>query len=84
MFKEKLNDTDNDADNDTDNDTDSRLNQIVQLLRKNNKFTTKQLSDFCYVSQITIKRDIEKLKKQKKLKRIGSEKGGHWEIIENK
>ena len=41
----------------------------------------KQLSILCSVSQITIKRDVEKLKQQNKIKRIGSEKSGHWEIV---
>jgi len=33
------------------------------------------------VSQITIKRDIEKLKKQKLLERIGKEKTGYWKLL---
>ena len=33
------------------------------------------------ISKRTIRRDIEKLKQQNKLKRIGTEKTGHWEII---
>ncbi len=78
-----FNDTDNDTGNDTDNDTDTdnRLNKIIELINKNNKISTKQLSLKCKVSQITIKRDIEKLKKQNKLKRIGGERTGYWEVV---
>ncbi|RLD84620.1 MAG: hypothetical protein DRJ10_00715, partial [Bacteroidetes bacterium] len=49
----------------------------------NNKISTKQLANNCSVSQSTIKRDIEKLKLQNRLKRVGSEKTGHWVIIKN-
>ncbi len=79
-------DTDNDTDRDTDNDTDrdTRLTMILKLINDDNNITTKQLSLLCNVSQITIKRDIEKLKKQNKIKRMGSERTGYWEIINDK
>jgi len=65
-------------------DRDTRLTMILKLINDDNNITTKQLSLLCNVSQITIKRDIEKLKKQNKLKRIGSERTGYWEIINDK
>ncbi len=79
-------DTDNDTGRDTSRDTDrnTRLTMILKLINDDNNITTKQLSLLCNVSQITIKRDIEKLKKQNKLKRIGSERTGYWEIINDK
>jgi len=33
------------------------------------------------VTERTIERDISALKKQNKLKRIGSKKFGHWELL---
>ena len=36
------------------------------------------------VNEKTIKRDITKLKEKGILKRIGPDKGGHWEIVDNK
>jgi ATP-dependent DNA helicase RecG len=33
------------------------------------------------VSEATIKRNIQKLKQQKRIQRIGSKKTGHWEIL---
>lgn len=39
------------------------------------------MADKCGLSLETIKRDIQKLKKQKKIKRIGSDKTGYWQII---
>jgi|GEM_PF-2551664 predicted HTH transcriptional regulator len=65
----------------TDNDTDSRFEKILQLIKHNQKITTKKLSEKLNVSQITIKRDLVKLKKQHKLIRLGSEKAGYWEVL---
>lgn len=77
LFKANLNDTDRD----TDHDTDRRLGMIISIVGENSKITTNELANKCAVSQITIKRDIEKLKAQNRLRRVGSEKGGHWEIV---
>jgi ATP-dependent DNA helicase RecG len=33
-------------------------------------------------SEATVKRNIQKLKQQNRLRRVGSKKTGHWEIIE--
>ena len=70
--------------NDTDNDTDNRIVMIIELIEKDNKITTRKLSELLKTSQITIKRDFEKLKKQNKIIRIGNAKSGYWQIIENK
>ena len=64
-----------------DNDTDNRLSKIISFIKRSNKISTKELSVLLAVSQITIKRDIEKLKKQKLLERLGKEKTGYWKII---
>jgi len=62
-------------------DTDNRLNLILKKIKKDKTISTKELSKICSVSQITIKRDFEKLKKQNVIKRIGNAKTGYWEII---
>ena len=69
------------TDNVTDNVTDKRLKQILHLITDNNTITTNKISNKLNVSKRTILRDIEKLKKQNKLTRVGNEKNGHWEII---
>jgi len=69
------------TDNDTDNDTDNRLSKIIYFIERNNKISTKELSDLLAISQITIKRDLKKLKELNSIKRVGSEKSGHWEVI---
>ena len=53
----------------------------MTLIKQNNQISAKQLAKSLSVSDRTIERDIEKLKKQGKLKRIGNEKNGYWEMF---
>ncbi len=71
---------DNVLDNVPDNVPDNRQTLILQLIQKNNQILLKELAEMLKVSTRTIRRDIEKLKKMNRLKRIGAEKGGHWKI----
>jgi len=80
LFKEKL----NVPDDVPDNVPDERLNKIIEIIKNNNKILLQEIANQLDVSRRTIRRDIEKLKKQNRIKRIGSEKGGHWEIIKTK
>lgn len=59
-----------------------RLDEITALIGKNREITIMELANILKVSDKTIKRDITKLKEQSRLKRVGSLKSGHWEIIE--
>jgi ATP-dependent DNA helicase RecG len=77
------NDPDNDPDNGPDNGPEKRLLQILDLIKKDHKVLLQELSEKIKVSKRTIRRDIEKLKTQNKLKRIGNEKTGHWQIIQD-
>ena len=70
------------TDNDTDNDTDKRLKAIITSIKENDRVTISQLAKKHEVSAITIKRDLNRLKKHNLLERIGKEKGGHWQIVE--
>jgi len=57
--------------------------KILELIKSNPKITRKELAQ--KIEDITedgIKYNISKLKKEGRIKRIGSDKGGHWEIVE--
>ena len=69
------------GDNVGDNVGNNRLINILILINQNNQISAKQLAKLLSVSNRTIERDIEKLKDIGRLKRIGNEKTGHWEII---
>jgi len=55
---------------------------ILGLLEDDNRLTREQLSEKLNISPETIKKNIEKLKAKRILKRIGPDKGGHWGIID--
>ncbi len=76
--KQKTSITDNVTDNVTDNEREIK---VIELIKLNNKISTAEISKLLKVTKRTILRDIEKLKKQNILKRIGSEKTGYWKII---
>ena len=65
------------------NDPLKRIEEIIKLISKNKKITITELAKTLKVSDKTIKRDIAKLKKQNRLKRVGSLKSGYWEVEGN-
>ena len=76
-----LNHTDNVPDV-PDNVPDKRLELIMGLIKQNNKVLLQEIAEQLNVTKRTVRRDIEKLKLDNKLKRVGSEKGGYWQIME--
>ncbi len=55
--------------------------KILELIKQNNFITYQELMKKIGISEKSIYKNIEKLKQKRLLKRIGSDKGGHWEII---
>jgi ATP-dependent DNA helicase RecG len=74
--------TENVIENVTENVIENRHTLILSQLKLNNKITIDQLAVTFKINRRTIIRDIEKLKNDGKIKRIGPAKGGHWEIRE--
>ena len=58
-----------------------RLDEIVKLIKKDKSITLLKIAHKLKVSDKTIKRDIVKLKNENRLKRVGSLKAGHWEVL---
>ncbi|MCK5820358.1 MAG: winged helix-turn-helix transcriptional regulator [Bacteroidales bacterium] len=56
--------------------------KIVRLVQRNNTITTKELAGIIGVSEKGIEFHISRLKSENILKRVGPDKGGHWEIID--
>lgn len=54
---------------------------ILRLIKANNKITIKQLCEKTKLSESGVKKVIRKLKDNGSLERIGSLKGGHWEVL---
>jgi ATP-dependent DNA helicase RecG len=49
---------------------------------ENNQIATQQIAKKKNVTQRTILRDIEKMKEENTIERVGDNKTGYWKIIE--
>ncbi len=56
--------------------------KILQLIRENSKITQEELAEKTKISIKGIEWNLAQLKQKGLLKRIGPDKGGHWEIKE--
>ena len=65
----------------TENVIETRLHHILLLLKMNPTLSFEELSEQLNVARMTIYRDIEKLKSKGQIRRIGPDKGGHWETL---
>ncbi|NQU79948.1 MAG: HTH domain-containing protein [Bacteroidetes bacterium] len=63
-----------------DNVVDNRLKKIMELVTEDNQISASQMAKILNITSRTVQRDIGKLKNQNKIKRAGSEKGGHWVV----
>ena len=55
---------------------------ILELIAKNRFITIPELSTMLGISTTSVENNLAKLKVKKILKRIGPDKGGHWEIVD--
>lgn len=82
LFDDTQNDTENLV-NDTVNDTVKFYHvSLISLIKRNRNITANEISKELNQSLSTVKRKIKVLKEQGKIKRIGSDKNGFWEIVE--
>lgn len=58
------------------------INDLLKALRANPSSDYPGLAQTLGVSEATVKRHIQKLKQQNRLRRVGSRKTGHWEVLE--
>ena len=56
--------------------------KILASIRANPFVGTQEMADMFGVERSTVARAIAKLKRSGVLRRIGPDKGGHWEVIE--
>lgn len=73
---------DNVVDNVVENVADNEK-KIVELIIENNKYSAKEIAHKLQLSQRTIQRYLKQLQEKDLIKRIGSAKGGYWEINNN-
>lgn len=56
--------------------------KIIALLKEDNKRTAKELSEIIGISDRAVEKQIAKLQEQGKLIRVGSDKAGHWKVMD--
>ena len=78
-----LSDTANDTANDTVKPQIDTVNDTVfSLIKRDTKITAKEISERLKMSLSTVKRKIKALRDSGKIERIGSDKTGHWKIMQ--
>ena len=60
--------------------TQKTTQKVLELIRQNPSITRRELAERIGISEDGIKFNLNKLKQKGLLKRIGPDKGGHWEI----
>ena len=56
--------------------------RILKLIQTNSHISKKELANKIGISSTAIDKNITSLKKKGLLRRVGPDKGGHWEVIE--
>ena len=64
--------------------TQKTTQKIISEIRKNSTVTRLQLAERCGISPDGIKWQLRKLQQQGVIRRVGSDRGGHWEIVGEK
>ena len=55
--------------------------KIIELIKRNPVISAQDLSGMVGISQRKIEENISKLKEKGRLRRIGPDRGGHWEVV---
>ena len=58
--------------------------KIIKLIKNNPKITIDELADHLGRSTRAVEMQLQKLKEQKKIERIGPDKGGYWQLTTNR
>lgn len=56
--------------------------KILELISENPKVTTQEMADSLGIIRRAVAKHIKKLQEQGVIRRVGPDKGGHWEVIE--
>ena len=55
--------------------------RILKMIRKNPTVTTQEMMDSLGLSRAGIEKIVKKLKQERRISRVGPDKGGHWKVI---
>jgi len=60
-----------------------RWSEVLDLINENPSISRKELSKRLNINPSAVQKHIEKLKSEGFIKRIGGDRGGHWEILKH-
>jgi fido (protein-threonine AMPylation protein) len=60
------------------------IEKILEVIKQNPAVTLQEMADSVGLSVAGVRKNLDKLRKSKTLKRVGPDKGGHWEVMEDK
>ena len=56
--------------------------KILELIAADTRISTQKMADYIGISRRAIAKTIAKLQAEGVFRRVGPDKGGHWEILE--
>lgn len=56
----------------------------MALIKENPTITTHEMASLIGIDRRNVSRSIKKLQENGIVRRVGPDKGGHWEVIEDK
>ena len=63
--------------------TEKTTEKILKAIRNNPFVTNKEMAQICGITVDGVYWNTRKLKSQGRIRRIGGDKGGYWEVVEN-
>ena len=66
----------------TTQETVETTQKILRMIAANPSVTTRELAIACDLSEDGIKWQLKKLRTTRAIRRVGPDKGGHWEVIQ--
>ena len=66
---------------DINTDTDFKAEKLLEYLKENPKVTQKGLAEYFNVTKRTIERNMNILKKENLIERVGNNRSGYWKIL---
>lgn len=55
--------------------------KIIEMINQNSEITTQEMADNLGITRRAVAKSIAKLQEQGVVRRVGADKGGHWEVL---
>lgn len=55
--------------------------KIIEAIRQNSDITIPELAELTGVTERSVERNVQRLQLENRLRRVGPDKGGYWEVV---